>query len=162
MNTTNTNGDSNISENINYYNENKPSSNSEKIPLSKNPSNEPVKVAKPLLDDVRFFFGNCFGIIPDMYVKYYNLVLTEILCTLFFTLIYYYLLLDFHNNYWVPPGFNHAQFLENRLFYAFNMSLQFQTTTAYVTLNCKSLASRIVIIFQLFATFIITFTFLYI
>jgi hypothetical protein len=117
-------------------------------------------VDKNVLNDERYIFGNLFGIIPDKYIKYFNLFLIHLVSTVFFGIIYYILLLDF-NTYWFFPG----ELQKNQLFdhlglAAFFLSIQFETTTAYVDLKCKHILPRCIINLQIIITFMITFLFL--
>lgn len=117
-------------------------------------------IDKNVLNDERYIFGNLFGIIPDKYVKYLNLFLIHLVSTVFFGIIYYILLLDF-NTYWYFPG----ELQKNQLFdhlglAAFFLSIQFETTTAYVDLKCKHILPRCIINLQIIITFMITFMFL--
>jgi hypothetical protein len=105
------------------------------------------------------FFGNFFGLVPDAYVKYFNLFALQITSTLIFTGIYFILLLDFDRNFFIQPGFPKKQFLNYKLWIALIMSINFQTTTAYVDLKCKNFLSRFIITLQIVCAFAITFLF---
>jgi len=115
---------------------------------------------KKEVDDERYIFGNFFGVVSDKYIKYFNLFALHLLCTVFFGLIYYALLLDFDHNFYIPVGFPKGQFLDNLFVIAIFLSIQFETTTAYVDLKCKSFFSRLIFNIQTITTFLITFLFL--
>ena len=83
----------------------------------------------------------------------------QLLCTLIFAGIYYLLLLDFDRNFFIQPGFPKKQFLDYKWGIALIMSINFQTTTAYVDLKCKNFLSRSVFALQIVAAFAITFLF---
>ena len=113
-----------------------------------------------ILNDERFIFGDFFGMVPERYVKYFNLILTHVLFTIGFAMIYYQLLSNFDKNYVIQYGVSKPLFLKHRLWHAFFMSINFQTTTAYMPLNCKSLLSNLALNLQIIETFLITFLFL--
>ena len=117
------------------------------------------KKAKPKIYEDFLFFGNFFGLVPESYVKYFNLFALQLTCTLIFTCIYYLLLLDFDRNFFIQQGFPKKQFLNNKLGIALIMAINFQTTTAYVDLKCKNFLSRSLIALQIVCAFAITFLF---
>ena len=117
------------------------------------------KKAKPEIYEDFLIFGNFFGLVSDAYVKYFNLFALQLTCTLIFAGIYYLLLLDFDRNFFIQPGFPKKQFLDYKWGIALIMSINFQTTTAYVDLKCKNFLSRSVFALQIVAAFAITFLF---
>jgi len=114
---------------------------------------------KPKIYEDFLFFGNFFGLVSEPYVKYFNLFALQIMCTLIFTVIYYFLLRDFDNNFFIQQGFPKKQFLDYKWGIALIMSINFQTTTAYVDLKCKNFLSRSIITLQIVCAFAITFLF---
>jgi len=112
------------------------------------------------INDERFIFGDFFGLVSEKYIKFFNLFAAHLVATIFFGLIYYSLLLDFDNNFFIQSGFPKAQFLNHLFLIAMFMSIQFETTTAYVDLKCKNFLSRTVLTVQTVMTFMITFLFL--
>jgi hypothetical protein len=120
---------------------------------------EGKKKAKPEIYEDFLIFGNFFGLVPEAYVKYFNLFALQITCTLIFAGIYYLLLLDFDRNFFIQPGFPKKQFLDYKWGIALIMSINFQTTTAYVDLKCKNFLSRSVFALQIVSAFAITFLF---
>ena len=114
---------------------------------------------KPKIYEDFLFFGNFFGLVSEPYVKYFNLFALQIICTLIFTVIYYFLLRDFDNNFFIQQGFPKKQFLDYKWGIALIMSINFQTTTAYVDLKCKNFLSRSIITLQIVCAFAITFLF---
>ena len=112
------------------------------------------------INDERFIFGDFFGMVPEKYIKFFNLFAAHLVSTIFFGLIYYTLLLDFDNNFFIQSGFPKGQFLNHLFAIAMFMSIQFETTTAYVDLKCKNFLSRTVLTVQTVMTFMITFLFL--
>ncbi len=78
-----------------------------------------------------------------------------------FGIIYYLLLLDF-DTYWVFPNNlqKQHQVLDHLVLAAIFLSIQFETTTAYVDLKCKHILPRIIINLQTVMTFMVTFLFL--
>lgn len=119
-----------------------------------------IKKNKPKIYEDFCFFGNFFGLVPDAYVKYFNLFALQITCTFLFAIIYYILFLDFDKNFFIQTGFTKSQFLNHKMWIALIMSINFQTTTAYVDLKCKNFLSRAIITVQIVMTFAITFLFL--
>ena len=114
---------------------------------------------KPKIYEDFLFFGNFFGLVSEPYVKYFNLFALQITCTLVFTVIYYFLLRDFDNNFFIQQGFPKKQFLDYKWGIALIMSINFQTTTAYVDLKCKNFLSRSLFSLQIVCAFAITFLF---
>jgi hypothetical protein len=119
-----------------------------------------TKTQKPQLYEDACIFGNFFGLVPDTYVKYFNLFALQITCTLIFAIIYYILLVDFDKNFFIQSGFPRSQFINHKMWIALIMSINFQTTTAYVDIKCKTFLSRAIITLQIVSTFAITFLFL--
>ena len=76
---------------------------------------------KKEVDVERYIFGDFFGVVSDKYIKYFNLFALHLLCTIFFGIIYYTLLLDFDHNFYIPVGFPKSQFLNNFPFIAFTL-----------------------------------------
>ena len=148
-----------------YYNSNysvidtNPDTNTANNNTNTNTKKVVTKKAKPEIYEDFLIFGNFFGLVPDAYVKYFNLFALQLTCTLIFAGIYYLLLLDFDRNFFIQPGFPKKQFLDYKLGIALIMSINFQTTTAYVDLKCKNFLSRSVFALQIVAAFAITFLF---
>jgi|LakMenEpi03Aug12_release.lakeMendotaPanAssembly.Ray.scaffolds.fasta_scaffold800507_1 hypothetical protein len=115
--------------------------------------------SKPKIYEDFLFFGNFFGLVPEAYVKYFNLFAIQICCTLVFAGIYYALLCNFDKYFFIQEGFPKKQFLDNKLGIALIMSINFQTTTAYVDIKCKTFLSRSLFALQIVCAFAITFLF---
>jgi len=103
--------------------------------------------------------GNLFSNKKD-YKPYLYLMFTHLISILFFAILYYILLLDFDANFFSPSGYKNEYFMYNKIYIALIISLNFQTTVAYVDIKCKNIFSRIVISLQTCITFIITFLFI--
>lgn len=115
--------------------------------------------SKPKLYEDFLFFGNFFGLVPEAYVKYFNLFAMQITCTLIFAGMYYLLLCNFDKYFFIQEGFPKKQFLDNKLGIALIMSINFQTTTAYVDIKCKTFLSRSLFALQIVCAFAIAFLF---
>jgi len=115
--------------------------------------------AKPKIYEDFLIFGDFFGLVPPNYVKYFNLFALQMTCTLIFAVIYYILLCDFDNNFFIQPGFPKKQFIDYKWGIALIMSINFQTTTAYVDLKCKNFLARSCFALQIVCAFAITFLF---
>jgi hypothetical protein len=124
-----------------------------------NANTESNNKSKPKIYEDFMIFGNFFGLVPPNYVKYFNLFALQITCTLIFAVIYYILLCDFDNNFFIQPGFPKKQFLNYKWGIALIMSINFQTTTAYVDLKCKNFLARSCFALQIVCAFAITFLF---
>jgi len=124
-----------------------------------NTTNTAATKSKPKIYEDFLFFGNFFGLVPEAYVKYFNLFAIQICCTLVFAGIYYVLLCNFDKYFFIQEGFPKKQFLDNKLGIALIMSINFQTTTAYVDLKCKNFLSRSLFALQIVCAFAITFLF---
>jgi hypothetical protein len=105
-------------------------------------------------------FGNFFGVVSNKYIKYFNLLALHLISTLVFATIYYFLLKRFDKHFFIQQGFSRKQMLNYTFLTACIVSINFQTTVAYVDLKCKSLFSRLVTVIQTLTTFLITFLFL--
>ena len=117
-------------------------------------------IQKQQVQQERALFGNMFGFIPDGYIKYFNIFVIETITTLFFTLIYYYfMVVDFDKYYFVTGGYHKKHFAAHKFWTALFMSINFQTTTAYVDLKVKSFLLRFIINLQLVVTIAILFFF---
>lgn len=103
------------------------------------------------------FFKKYLYFLPDNYIKYAMMLILHLTSIMIFTLIYYLMMLDFNNYYFIPEGFAIEHFKNNLLLISFFMSIQFQTTTAYVDLKLKSIIARAFVNLQVILTFVITF-----
>ena len=112
------------------------------------------------LNDEMYLFGNFFGLVSEKYIRFFTLFALQLLSTIIFSFIYYFLLLDFDKYFFIPEGFPRGQFLNNKILVAIIMSVNFQTSTAYVDIKGKTMSVRILILFQLVLSFMITFLFL--
>lgn len=108
-----------------------------------------------------YVFGNFFGLIPKEFEKYFNLFAFQLTSVIIFAIIYRILMIDFYKNFFIPKEFDKDHFLTHKTWIALFMSINFQSTIAYVDLKCRSFISRFVIILQIIATFAITFLFLF-
>jgi hypothetical protein len=115
--------------------------------------------AKPRIYEDFLIFGNFFGLVPEAYVKYFNLFAIQICSTLIFAAIYYALLCNFDTYFFIQEGFPKKQFLDNKLGIALIMSINFQTTTAYVDIKCKTFLARSLFSLQIVCAFAIAFLF---
>lgn len=103
---------------------------------------------------------NLFGFIPDKYINYFNICVIEVFTTIFFASIYYVLLQDFDKHFFVPTGYSKEHFAKYKYLTAMFMSINFQTTTAYVDIKCKSIFVRTMVNLQLVTTVAILFFFI--
>jgi len=95
--------------------------------------------------------------VPDKYVKYVAMIVCHLVAIIFFTIIYYLMMLDFDNYYFIPKEFKEEHFKNYKLLIALFMSINFQTTTAYVDIKLDNILARLVVSIQLCMTFLITF-----
>lgn len=107
------------------------------------------------------FFEKHFKFIPQNYIKYFIMLFLHTLAIIIFTIIYYLMMFDFDKYYFIPDGFKREHFYEHPLLVSFFMSIQFQTTTAYVDLKLKSFFARAIVNLQVIMTFVITFLILF-
>ena len=135
------------------------SDNNTNITNTNTNSDNNTKTQKSNLYEDVCIFGNFFGLVPDKYVKYFNLFALHITSTLIFAAIYYILFLDFNKYFFIQKGFPKNQFLNHKIWIALIMSVNFQTTTAYVDLKCKQFFPRAIITLQIISAFAITFLF---
>lgn len=147
---------SNYYENVDNNNANNNAINS----TNTNSTNTAAKTnVKPKMYEDFLFFGNFFGLVPEAYVKYFNLFAIQITSTLIFAGIYYILLSNFDKYFFIQEGFPKKQFLDNKLGIALIMSINFQTTTAYVDIKCKTFLARSLFSLQIVCAFAIAFLF---
>jgi len=123
---------------------------------------EYTKKQKKFIEAEKNDLTNLFGIVPQKYVRYFNIIVIEVAATLFFTIIYYILLIDYEKNFFVPNAVSYTKghFENHKWAIALFMSINFQSTTAFVDLKCKSIISRTIINCQLVSSFLIAFYFL--
>ena len=156
-----------LSENSSNLNSSNPNSSN---PNSSNPnsSNPNSSAASDYINELhaqkiqteRALFGNIFSFIPDGYIKYFNIFVVETVTTLFFALVYYYfMVVDFDKYYFVTGGYPKKHFAMHKFLTALYMSINFQTTTAYVDLKIKSYFIRSIVNIQLVLTVAILFFF---
>jgi hypothetical protein len=91
------------------------------------------------------------------YDKYSMMIIAHLITTSFFAAIYYYLMLDFDTHWFAPAGYTKKYWLDHKMLMAFYISINFETTVAYVDIKCKNIISRTAIVAQICATFLITF-----
>lgn len=107
------------------------------------------------------FFHKTFPRIPEKYLKYFVMLFLHISSILLFALIYYLMMFDFDTYYFIPKEFEPEHFKSNPFIIALFMSINFQTTTAYVDLKMRSIIARCFVMLQICMTFIITFLVLF-
>ena len=105
-------------------------------------------------------FGDLFGLIPKSFVRIYNLFMFQIFFVFIFFLIYRILMIDFNKHFIIPSPFKNENFINNKSMIALFMSINFQSTVAYVDLKCRSFLSRLIITLQIISTFAVAFMFI--
>lgn len=105
-------------------------------------------------------FGDLFGLIPKSFVRIYNLFMFQILFVFIFFIIYRILMMDFNTHFLIPSDFKNENFTNHKSMIALFMSINFQSTVAYVDLKCRSFLSRLIITLQIISTFAIAFMFI--
>ena len=108
-----------------------------------------------------FVFGDFFGLVPKDFEKYFNLFAFQLTCVIIFAIIYRILMINFYKHFFIPKEFDKDHFLTHKNWIALFMSINFQSTVAYVDLKCKSFLARFMIVLQIIATFAITFLFFF-
>lgn len=108
-----------------------------------------------------FVFGDFFGLVPKDFEKYFNLFAFQLTSVIIFAIIYRILMIDFYKHFFIPKEFDKDHFLTHKNWIALFMSINFQSTVAYVDLKCRSFLSRFIIILQIISTFAITFLFFF-
>jgi hypothetical protein len=108
-----------------------------------------------------FVFGDFFGLVPKDFEKYFNLFAFQLTCVIIFAIIYRILMINFYKHFFIPKEFDKDHFLTHKNWIALFMSINFQSTVAYVDLKCRSFLSRFIIILQIISTFAITFLFFF-
>ena len=124
-------------------------------------NHEKQKQEKKKLYEKIFVFGNFFGLVPKDFEKYFNLFAFQLTSIFIFAIIYRILMINFYKHFFIPKEFDKDHFLTHKNWIALFMSINFQSTVAYVDLKCRSFLSRFIIVLQIIATFAITFLFLF-
>ena len=123
--------------------------------------NKREKTMKKKLYERIFVFGDFFGLVPKEFEKYFNLFAFQLTSIIIFTIIYRVLMIDFFKHFFIPKEFDKDHFLTHKNWIALFMSINFQSTVAYVDVKCRSFLSRFIIILQIISTFAITFLFFF-
>lgn len=148
----------------NYVFENSDINYSIKKQIVNDSENEIKDGVKKLSNTNRYiydFFEKNFNFIPKNYIKYFIMLFLHTLAIIIFTVIYYLMMFDFDKYYFIPDGYKRENFLSHPFWVAFFMSIQFQTTTAYVDIKLKNIIARAIVNLQVIMTFIITFLILF-
>ena len=149
--------------NNNNYNSNLATSEN----VDQNNQNQNKKKDNKKEDEDRLYkkvciFGDLFGIIPKSFVRFYNLFMYQIVFVIIFAIIYRILMIDFNTHFLIPSDFKDVEiFSKHKSMIALFMSVNFQSTVAYVDLKCKSFISRFIITLQIASTFAIAFLFIF-
>ena len=152
-----------MSYNNNNYNSNLATSEN----VDQNNQNQNKKKDNKKEDEDRLYkkvciFGDLFGIIPKSFVRFYNLFMYQIVFVIIFAIIYRILMIDFNTHFLIPSDFKDVEiFSKHKSMIALFMSVNFQSTVAYVDLKCKSFISRFIITLQIASTFAIAFLFIF-
>jgi len=124
-------------------------------------NHEKQKSEEKKLYEKIFVFGDFFGLVPKDFEKYFNLFAFQLTSVIIFAIIYRILMIDFYKNFFIPKEFDKDHFLTHKNWIALFMSINFQSTVAYVDVKCRSFLSRFIIILQIISTFAITFLFFF-
>ena len=149
---------------MSYYNNN---NNSNLATTDDEKNNQNQKKNDKKADEERLYekiciFGDLFGIIPKSFVRFYNLFMYQIAFVIIFAIIYRILMIDFNTHFLIPSDFKGLEnFTNHKSMIALFMSVNFQSTVAYVDLKCKSFISRFIITLQIASTFAIAFLFIF-
>ena len=152
-----------MSYNNNNYNSNLATSEN----VDQNNQNQNKKKDNKKEDEDRLYkkvciFGDLFGIIPKSFVRFYNLFMYQIVFVIIFAIIYRILMIDFNTHFLIPSDFKDVEiFSKHKSMIALFMSVNFQSTVAYVDLKCKSFISRFIITLQIVSTFAVAFLFIF-
>jgi hypothetical protein len=148
----------------NNYNDNLEIQNNDEYNHEKQKSEEKKvreKNEEKKLYEKIFVFGDFFGLVPKDFEKYFNLFAFQLTSVIIFAIIYRILMIDFYKNFFIPKEFDKDHFLTHKNWIALFMSINFQSTVAYVDVKCRSFLSRFIIILQIISTFAITFLFFF-
>jgi hypothetical protein len=148
----------------NNYNDNLEIQNNDEYNHEKQKSEEKKQERKndeKKLYERIFVFGDFFGLVPKEFEKYFNLFAFQLTSVIIFAIIYRILMIDFYKNFFIPKEFDKDHFLTHKNWIALFMSINFQSTVAYVDVKCRSFLSRFIIILQIISTFAITFLFFF-
>lgn len=86
-----------------------------------------------------------------------HLITSHIFCILFFTLIYSWLFNNFDIHYYILNNSMYKDdYIKNKMINSLYLSVNIQTTTAYVDFNVKSSIAKLIVLVQQFLSLIIT------
>ena len=144
----------------NSGNVNENNQNNQNNQNNKNQKKDGKKEVEERLYEKICIFGDLFGLIPKSFVRIYNLFMFQILSVFIFFIIYRILMMDFYTHFLIPSDFKNENFTNHKSMIALFMSINFQSTVAYVDLKCRSFLSRLIITLQIISTFAIAFMFI--
>ena len=112
-----------------------------------------------ILKDQRFIFGNFGGLVRKPYIKYCNLIVLEIICVIFFAIIYFPLLMIYDKFLLKVDNITKSGYLV-MAWRAFIHSVNIQATANYTPLNFQHIIPQSVITLQLMISLLLVFLFL--
>ena len=83
-------------------------------------------------------------------------IISHLISILFFTGIYYYLFFDMDKHYSLNKNTSKQEYLDNQFINSLYLSVNMETTTAFMDFNIKSPIGKLVTIIQLFLSLIIS------
>ncbi len=150
-----------MSNNNNNYNLANSGNNNENNENNQNQKKDGKKELEERIYEKICIFGDFFGLIPKSFVRFYNLFMYQIFFVFIFFLIYRILMMDFHTHFIIPSDFKNENFTKHKSMIALFMSINFQSTVAYVDLKCRSFLARLIITLQIISTFAVAFMFIF-
>ena len=112
-----------------------------------------------ILHDERFIFGNFGGLVKKPYIKYCNLVVIEIICILFFAIIYFPLLIHFDSYLLKVDNITKDGYLV-MAWRALLHSINYQANANYTPISFKHIFPQTIITLQLVISMLLVFLFL--
>ena len=83
-------------------------------------------------------------------------IISHLICILFFAGIYYYLFFDMDKHYSLNKNTSKQEYLDNQLINSLYLSVNMETTTAFMDFHIKSPIGKLIIMIQLFLSLIIS------
>jgi len=112
-----------------------------------------------ILHDERFIFGNFGGYVKKPYIKYCNLVVLEMICIIFFAIIYYPMLLHYDNILFKidnVPKYGYIVMAWRAILHSIN----FQANADYTPIHFKHIVPQTIVTLQLVVSMLLAFLFL--
>ena len=112
-------------------------------------------------NNIKYIFGNFGGLVPQPYVKYFNLMALEIICIFIFTIFHFFALQYYDTSLLHYDKFTTKHFYYFYIFWrALLNSINYQSNANYTPIQFKHIIPQTMITFQLIISLALIFFFL--